>query len=158
IAPWMLKNWIVLHDPIAPFGGTIFRNPYFHILSMQQYAAYFRRYELPNLWALPLEVTVRGPATNRLIVPLFIAAPLALLALRFRSGRRLLAAGLIVFAPFFANVGTRFLLPALPFFALAVTLSLNLAPVLALLMLFHAVASWPALIPRYADPYSWSLD
>ncbi len=30
IAPWMLKNWIVVRNPIAPFGDSIFRNPYFH--------------------------------------------------------------------------------------------------------------------------------
>ena len=27
IVPWMVKDWVYLHDPIAPFGSSIFRNP-----------------------------------------------------------------------------------------------------------------------------------
>ncbi len=158
VAPWMLKDWITFHNPIAPFGNRIFRNPYFTVAFEQQYFAYLHRYDLPNLWALPLEATVRGQATSGLVGPVFLAAPLALLGLRFRAGRRLLAAGALVGATYFANVGTRFLIPALPFLALVMAIPLPAAPgFAAAVMAIHALLSWPSIIPRYSAPYPWRL-
>jgi hypothetical protein len=159
IAPWMVKNWIVVRNPIAPFGNQIFRNPNFHVLSEQQYAAYFRRYEVTDLRTLPLEVTLRGQKTQGIIGAAFLAAPMALAALRYRAGRRLLAAGTVLLATYFANIGTRFLIPSLPFFSMAMALALgNSTALLAALMIFHAASSWPAGLKRYAAPYAWRLD
>ena len=184
VAPWMLKDWITLRNPVAPFGNQIFRNPYFHVMFEQEYTSYLRRYDIANLWTLPLEVTVRGQKTAGIVGPVFLLAPVALLALRYRAGRRLLAAGLVVFGTYFANVGTRFLIPMLPFLALAMALAVVPTPrplpdgrgsadtteprasasgqtlyaslVLAALMIVHAATSWPGGIERYA-PGSWSL-
>lgn len=158
IVPWVAKNWIYMQNPVAPFFNKVFRNPYYRIRTEQDYSEYLSRMEVANKWTLPLEVTIRGEKTGGLIGPIFLLAPVALLALRFREGRRLLIAGLVMFAPYFANVGTRFLIPCLPFFALAMALAVPWAPVLAAVVVFHAVTSWPTVIPRYAAKYAWRLD
>jgi hypothetical protein len=158
IAPWMIKNRIYADNPVAPLANRIFRNPYVHVLTEEVWTRNQRRYELENKWTLPIEVTLRGEKTSGLIGPVFLLAPLALLSLRERTGRRLLAAGVLFLATYFANVGTRFLIPCLPFFSLAMALPLaNVRPLLAAMMLFHAVASWPPVIAMYA-PRSWSLN
>ena len=137
IAPWMLKDWITLRNPIAPFGNRYFPNPYFHVQQEQDYAAYYRRYDLPDLRKLPLEVTLRGGTTQGVLGMAFLAAPIALGALRFRAGRRLLAAGAVVFLTYFLNIGTRFLIPSLPFLSLSMALALgNSTGLLVSLMLF----------------------
>jgi hypothetical protein len=159
IAPWMIKDWIVVRNPVAPLGNAIFRNPYVHVSFEQALNEKFGRYDVPNKWTLPLEVAMRGAKTGGVIGPVFLAAPLALLALRWNVGRRLLAAGALLLAVCFFNVGTRFLIPCLPFFSMAMALSLDFSPPLLLvLMFFHAITSWPAGIRVYADPFVWSLD
>jgi hypothetical protein len=70
----------------------------------------------------------------------------------------LLLAGCLMFAPYVANVGTRFLIPSLPFFALAMAMAVDWPPALAAVLMFHALASWPSMIPRYASRYAWRLD
>jgi Dolichyl-phosphate-mannose-protein mannosyltransferase len=158
IVPWVTKDWIYAENPVAPFFNKIFRNPYRHVVSEQQYNAGLSRYDVENKWTLPLEVTVRGGKTGGLLGPIFLLAPIALAALRFREGRRLLLPGLLMLAPYLANVGTRFLIPCLPFFAMAMAIAVSWPPALAAMMLFHALLSWPSIIPRYAAKYSWRLD
>jgi len=158
IVPWVAKDWIYMQNPAAPFFNKTFRNPYRRVVAEQEFNDFLSRYGVENKWTLPLEVTIRGEKTTGLIGPVFLLAPLALLALRFREGRRLLLAGLLLFAPYLANVGTRFLIPCLPFFSLAMALAISYPPALAAILVFHAVASWPSIIPRYASKYAWRLD
>lgn len=158
VGPWVAKDWIYMENPVAPFFNNIFRNPYRRVIQEQQYNSYLSRYGVENKWTLPLEVTVRGQKTTGLIGPIFLLAPIALLALRFREGRRLLLPGLMLFAPFLSNAGTRFLIPCLPFFSLALAMAIPWTPALAAMLLFHAVASWPSTIPVYASKYAWRLD
>jgi hypothetical protein len=159
ILPWMVKDWIVVGNPVAPFANQIFRNPNFHVVTIQQWADYMSRYEIPNLWTLPLEVTVRGQKTQGLIGPVFLLAPLGLLSLRFAPGRRLLAMGVLLLATYLSNVGARFLIPELPFFALALVLALGNSPgLIAALAIFHAASSWPTELRGYATPGAWRLD
>jgi hypothetical protein len=158
IVPWAAKDWIYAANPVAPVFSKVFRNPYRHVVSEQEYNEFLSHYSVENKWTLPLEVTVRGEKTTGLIGPIFLLAPLALLALRFREGRRLLLPGLLLFLPFFTNVGTRFLIPCLPFFSLALAMAVPWTPALAAIMVFHALASWPSNIHRYAAPYAWKLD
>jgi hypothetical protein len=52
---------------------------------------------------------------------------------------------------YLGNIGTRFLIPPLPFVALAMALVLARVPGLPVaLALLHAVLSWPTVVPRYA--------
>ncbi len=159
--PWALKNWIYAENPVAPFANEIFRNPYVHVSFEKDLAKKLRSYDVENKWTLPLEVTVRGAKTAGLLGPVFLAAPLALFALRFREGRRLLFPGLLLLATFPANVGTRFLIPSLPFISLALALVLTIALrrkwLLALVVLVHAVASWPDGFNLWHKGYAWRL-
>lgn len=158
ILPWMAKDWIYADNPVAPFFNKVFRNPYRRVIQEQEYADFLSHYTVENKWALPLEVTIHGEKTTGLLGPVFLLAPMALLALRFREGRRLLLPGLLLFLPFFTNVGTRFLIPCLPFVSLAMAMAVPWTPVLGAMLLFHAVASWPSMIPRYSSAYAWHLD
>jgi hypothetical protein len=102
---------------------------------------------------------VRGQALGGLLGPVFLFSPLALVALRDPVGRRLLAAALLFGLPYAANIGTRFLIPPLPYVALAMAIVLGRWPrLLALLVLAHAVSAWPEVMVRYCDPYAWRLD
>jgi F5/8 type C domain len=157
-APWMIKNWVYVDNPVAPLANRIFRNPYMHVSVEQQLSEYARSYDVRNRWTLPLEVTLRGEKTQGVIGAMFLAAPLALLALRDRAGRRLLAAGAVMLAPYFANVGTRFLIPVLPFLSLAMAIPLaSSTALLAALMIVHSALSWPSVLHR-VSPHAWSLD
>lgn len=156
--PWIARNWIWYQNPLAPFGSWIFRNPYIHIIFEHDYSANLRTYYMPSLWPLPMELTVRGGATYGIIGPAFLLLPAALVALRYQAGRRLLLAGALVFSTYFANIGTRFLIPCLPFFSLALGLAFGESiPLLGALMVFHAVASWPPVMNRYVNPNCWRL-
>ena len=156
--PWMVRNWIWYQNPVAPFANSIFRNPYIHVIFEQDYSQYLRHYGMPNLRMLPLDLTVRGEFVSGIIGPAFLLLPIALAALRFQAGRRLLLAGTLVFSTYFANIGARFLIPALPFFSLALGLAFaEAAPLLAALMLLHAVASWPPTLNRYVNSNCWRL-
>ncbi len=157
IAPWMIKNWVYVENPVAPLANRVFRNPYVHVMAEEVLSANMRRYAVANKWTLPIEVTVRGEKTNGLLGPIFLLAPLALLALRERAGRRLLGVGFVLLASYFANVGTRFLIPCLPFFSLAMALPFaNYPAALGAMMVFQAATSWPLVLSLYA-PNAWHL-
>ena len=162
IAPWMIKDWVEVRNPVAPLGNAIFRNPYVHVSFEQALNENLRRYGLTNKWTLPLEVTMRGDKTEGVIGPVFLAAPLALLALRQSAGRRLKRwrAGAVLLAVYFFNIGTRFLIPCLPFFSLAMALSVDFSHAASpgIDGVSCVITSWPAGIRVYADPYVWSLD
>jgi len=158
IVPWVTKNWIYAANPAAPFFNKIFRNPYFHVVTEKEYKDFLSNYGVQNKWMLPLEVTVRGQLTGGLIGPIFLLTPIALLALRFRQGRRLLLAGAVMLAPYATNVGSRFLIPCLPFFSVTLALAVPWAPVLAVVLIAHAWLSWPSHINSYSSPYAWRLD
>jgi hypothetical protein len=159
IAPWMIKDWVFVHDPVAPFASALFPNPSVHSIVIEEWAKYLRTYGITNLWTLPMEDTVRGGKTQGIIGPVFLLSPLALLALRERAGRRLVLAGLLLLATYFGNVGTRFLIPCLPFFSLALAIALSKPwPVLPAILIFHAVISWPTTLPLYADRYLWRIE
>ena len=117
--PWMAKSWIEVANPLSPYANRVFPNPYVHISFEETYRKYMQVYALTSYWQIPWQVTVRGDLTTGLIGPLFLLTPIALLALRFREGRQLLLAGLIFGLPYLTNVGTRFLIPAIPFISLS---------------------------------------
>jgi hypothetical protein len=156
--PWAIRNALWYQNPIAPMGNAIFPNPHFYILAERDWAAWLRHYDVQDRRELPLEVTVRGVTTNGLLGPVFLLAPAALVALRYPHGRRLLAAGAMLLATYPANVGTRFLIPCLPFFSLALALAAGERRLLlAGAMLAHAVSAWPTVVRSYA-PGAWRIE
>lgn len=157
--PWVARNWLLYQNPMAPLGTAIFRNPYTHVLFEQEYSKFLSTYNVADRRTLPLEVTLHGTMTQGIIGPLFLLLPLGIFALRHRVGRQLWIAAMLVSATYVANVGTRFLIPGLPFFSFLIALPLAEWPVLlGGLMIVHAGLSWPSMIPRYADEYAWRMD
>ena len=160
VLPWIVKNVVVVQNPFSPFLNSLFPNPYVDPAFEKAYAAWMHRYAgLKSFADIPLEVTVRGWVLAGFLGPLFLLSPVALFALRWPAGRRLMLAALIFLLPYWANIGTRFLLPALPFVALSMALIMERIPgVLPALILAHAVASWPSLVDKYCAGYAWHLD
>ncbi len=157
IAPWAAKNWLWLGNPVSPFLNHLFPNPYIHISFEQEYAQHMRHYVgLSSPWALPWEATVRGEVLHGFLGPVFLLAPLALLALRRAEGRRLLLAAVVFALTYPMNVGARFLIPSLPFVSLAMGLAGGrwLGPAL---VVAHGVLSWPPVPGGYCEPYAWRL-
>jgi hypothetical protein len=157
IAPWLLKNWIWLDNPVAPFFNRFFPNPYVLVSFEETYRHVLTMYDLKSRWQIPMAVTTRGSLTG-VLGPVFLLSPLALISLRWSAGRRLLLAALVFGANYFTNIGARFLIAPLPFIALALAMALSTVPHLAIAVaLLHAVISWPNLMPKYAMPYAWRL-
>jgi 4-amino-4-deoxy-L-arabinose transferase-like glycosyltransferase len=155
VLPWMIKNQIFNGNPFAPFANRLFPNPYVHISFEEQYRSNLRHYLLTDWLHAPWELTVKGERLQGFFGPVFLLMPFVVWSLRRREGRRLLLAGSLFAIPWFLNVGTRFLIPAVPPLTLALALALRrparLLPAVALL---HGILSWYATPFRYFDLYA----
>jgi hypothetical protein len=156
--PWVVKNILWVGNPVSPLFNRYFPNPYVHIDFERYWSGYLTRYDLPTRWSIPLEATVRGERLCGLLGPVFLLIPLAFFGVRLRAGRRALAAAVLFTIPYFANIGTRFFIPPLPFYAFALGLALTeMRLLLAVVMVAHAVLSWPTAVRWYSAPYPWML-
>jgi hypothetical protein len=159
MAPWLIKNAIFVSNPFSPFLNRFFPNPYVYASFEKEYVDSFRRMNGVTLPEIPVEATIEGGRLTGLIGPVFLLAPLALLAVRHRYGRQILLAGAIFLIPYFQNIGARFLLPVLPFLALALALVVDefrgAAPVV---LGAHLFLSWPSHVPYYANQYAWRIE
>jgi Dolichyl-phosphate-mannose-protein mannosyltransferase len=157
IVPWIVKNWLWVHNPVSPFFNSWFPNPYVTTSFEAEYREYLTHYELSSLREIPMQVTTYGRLSG-VLGPVFLLAPLALLASFRREGRQLLLAALVFGSPYFSNIGARFLIAPLPFIALALALVLSRVPGLAFaVVLVHAYLSWPSIVPKYAKEDAWRL-
>ncbi|HEY3442263.1 MAG TPA: discoidin domain-containing protein [Paludibaculum sp.] len=157
ILPWVARNWIWFGNPFSPLFNAWFPNPWVHISFEQDYQRMMRNYTgLTSYLQLPMELAVRGQILGGFLGPLFLLTPLALLSLRKPAARRALAAAALFALPYAANVGTRFLIPALPFVAFALAAGLP-SIVLPVLVLAHALLSFPDVPARYTDTYAWRI-
>jgi len=159
ILPWMLKDWIEVANPFAPLANRIFPNPYAHISWEDEWRSYLSTYGLHSRWQIPLEATVKGGQLEGFLGPLFLLTPVALLALRFREGRQLLLAGLLFGSTYFGNIGTRFLIPIVPFVSLALALAIaNLPWLLLALVAANAIVCWPGMYLTYCARGAWRIE
>jgi hypothetical protein len=157
IAPWLLKNWVYLHNPVAPFFNRQFPNSYVMAGFEDIYRRMMAIYQLKSRWEIPMQVTTYGSLSG-LLGPVFLLAPLGLVALRRKEGRQLWLAALVFSLNYFSNIAARFLIPSMPFVALALALALSAVPRLAMAVaMLSAVLSWPAMVGRYAHPDAWRL-
>jgi hypothetical protein len=154
--PWAIRAAVLTGNPFAPLLNRFFPNPHFHVDTEQALHSYLRDYGGVAWQWLPLEVTIYGDRVQGLLGPVWLLLPVALLALRRWEGRLLLGAAAVAAMPWLLNIGTRFLMPALPFLALALCLVVprGLLPVV---LAVHALFSWPQLIPLWARPHAWAL-
>ena len=154
-APWPLRNWLYYGNPAAPLMNRLWPNEFVHASFEQDYVEFMRRYPgIESYKQLPLELTVRGQLLGGFWGPLFLLAPAGLLALRRKLGRKMVLAAAVLAAPYAANIGARFLMPAAPFVSYAMALGLP-APVLPLLAAAHAVGGIPDLPDRYLGDIGW---
>jgi 4-amino-4-deoxy-L-arabinose transferase-like glycosyltransferase len=156
ILPWMIRSVALTGNPVAPLFNAWFPNPYFLVSIERGLAKFMNSYAgftFRNAW---WELTMGG-ASHGIVGPLFLLLPVGLLALRYRAGRWVWLAGGLLALPWFINVGTRFLMPSLAFFALALAMTLP-KPVAWAALAFHAVACWPAVVATYERPGLWRLD
>ncbi|HKD09292.1 MAG TPA: hypothetical protein VKB79_25535 [Bryobacteraceae bacterium] len=150
--PWLVKNWMWMDNPVSPFFNRLFVNPYIHVSFEESYRRYLATYGLPSLWPLPWIVTVTGQLGGQ-IGPLFLLAPIGLVALRTREGRRCLLGAAFFLLPYPQNIGARFLIPALPFLALGIAMALEFSQAaLAAVVAGAALLAWPRVIDRYRAP------
>jgi hypothetical protein len=159
VAPWVLRNWIWLGNPLAPFMNSVFPNSYYHPGMERIYAEMLKHYyAIKHYWQIPLELTIRGGLVEGLFGPVFLLFPVALFACRFKIGRQLLLAALVFFIPAYFNVGSRFLIPCLPFVALAIGIVLAEIPgALAVLAMFEVLVCWPPYVSAWSAPWSWRI-
>jgi len=159
ITPWVLRNWLWLGNPAAPFLNHWFPNPYWTDRLEGSYLSGLAHYpHVKSYLDIPLQLTVIGGLVPGLLGPIFLLAPISLLALRQSQGRRLWLAGAVFAIPALFNTEVRFLIPSVPFFALAMGLALeNSWGVLPVLAVFHAVISWPSVLDVYCDPNAWRI-
>ena len=155
IVPWMARNAVVAGNPFAPLFNAWFPNPYFHVAMEKALADTLASYGGVTIWSAPWELAIGGRLQGT-IGPALLALPLALLALRRGAGRLLWLAAAIAALPWFWNMGTRFLLPALPFLALALAMALP-RPLFWAVVAVQVVACWPTVLKEYAAPHVWFL-
>jgi hypothetical protein len=159
-APWILRDLIMTGNPVAPLFNRLFPNPYFHLAMERNLAAGLRALSGVPPWRVPYELLVGGTFGGTL-GPVFFALPLGLLALRKPAGRLCWMAAALLALPWFWNVGARFLMPALPFLALALALAVSMAlPRQALwaCVAVQALACWPQIFGLYHPAYAWRLE
>lgn len=152
-APWMLRNWYWLGNPFAPFFNRWFPNPFY---PAEAEASYLR--ELRTVDGGVFDLVVTGAKLPGLVGPVFLLAPFALLALRYPVGRRLLLGAAVFTIPAVLNPGARFLIPALPFAALAMGVAMQNSPgAIPVLAAFHVLLGFPAVMPSYCAPWAWRI-
>ncbi len=159
VAPWLLRNWLWLGNPAAPFLNRWFPNPYYQPGEEHEYLAGLADYpHVKYYWEIPVQLTVLGGLVPGMVGPVFLLAPFALLALRHPHGRRLLIAAVVFAIPAYWNTEVRFLIPALAPLALAMGLAMaNSWGVMPALALFQALVCWPSVLPLYCDQYAWRI-
>ena len=143
IIPTLVKNWIVVRNPVSPFFNRVFPNPYVHVNFEEEMSSRMRSYEVHSLQELVYDVTTRGDKTQGVLGPVFLLAPLSLLALRCAPGRRLLVGALAFLLPYPSNLGTRFLLPAATLLAPGIVAGIIAGWPMRPFVSLHASFSWP---------------
>jgi len=159
VAPWLAKNALFVHNPVSPFLNRVFPNPYVYPSFEADFLAGSRHFNGVTTAEIPLEATIGGERLSGFVGPLFLLAPLALLALRAAAGRQVLIAAAVYLVPYFGNISVRLLIPALLFLSLALAIAAERKPPwAAILVAIHAVTCWPAVAALYTQPFAWRIE
>ena len=159
IAPWMIKNWLWLDNPVSPFFNRIFPNAYVTIAFEDEYRNNLRHFNGASLnWHIPIDLAITGNKVQGNLGPAFLLIPIAAAGLKTKEVRRLLFAGLLFALPWFDNLGTRFMIPCAPFFAMAIAITISqwkwTVPAFAIV---QTIVSWPSVVGLYCEQYNWRL-
>jgi hypothetical protein len=158
-SPWLIRNAVYMHNPVAPFFNRVFPNPYVSPKFESDYAESMAHYAgTTSARELAVKYTVTGAGVVGFLGPLFLLAPLGLIVLRTPRGRRLLWAAVLFGLPIIANGGTRFLIPAVPCLALALGMAVETTRfAVPFLILVQALAACPAVEALYCDQWAWHI-
>jgi len=108
IVPWVPRTGSRSEIPCAPFFNKYFPNPYVHISFEREYRESLAHWNGVTDWRdIPVEATLRGGKLQGVLGPVFLLAPLALLALRRREGRSVTAAAAVYGLAYPANIRPR---------------------------------------------------
>jgi hypothetical protein len=136
---------LVLAGVLALFGGVLIWGAVPPVLHLP-----IRR--LPAGWSLS------GLEVQGLFGPWLLLTPIALLAVRWKQGRRLLLAAAVCAIPIFIDNSTRLLLPASVFVAAAIGLAVQNSPgILPALLLLQCFVSWPSSVATFAAENAWRI-
>jgi hypothetical protein len=165
VAPYLVRNALWFDNPVAFFGNSVFRNPYFHIAFEQDYARHLAHLNGLEWREMPMELTTGGPHVEGCLGAVFLLAPLALAGVLWPPSRFLVLAALSVMVSFPAARSPRYLIPALPMIAIATAFVLSRISLgvrkhvsvggilLAALVVADLVTSWPPQLDRrYRNP------
>jgi hypothetical protein len=156
VLPWVGRAWWLTGNPVAPLLNRWFPNPWFHQSTEEHLARYLRSYEGVTWANVPYVLALDGQRLQGLIGPALFLTPLALLALRKRSGRRLLGSAALAAAPWVLNIGARFFMPAWIFLSLALAVALPLRVCVGAALL-QALLCFPPVLDLYVSPGAWRL-
>jgi hypothetical protein len=147
LLPWLLRNWAWWGNPFAPLLNAWFPNPLVTSVFEHEWTRDLRTYDLQGAGEWAWNLFVMGDKISGTLGPVWLLAPLG-----FLEWPWVLAA-----AAYPLNIGTRFLLPALPFLAWGVGKFLSRWRKVALIILAaHLLLSWPYFLRWYAN--GWTLD
>lgn len=151
IAPYLVWNYAIFGNPVLPFLNAWFPNRFVHLSFERMAREMMQVYPgLSSWWQWPWEAAVRGGVLQGFLGPVFLLLPLSIFALRDKLGRALLVVGFVFAIPITGNMGTRFILPALPFFSLALGLVISRWPgALCLVLAVHVVTVLPPVARQY---------
>jgi hypothetical protein len=156
IAPWWIKNLATVGNPLAPFANKVFSNHYFTARFETEYIR-GQRWDGSTSDRL-IDATIRGGKGGGFLGPLFLLAPISLLAFRYQQGRRLLLCAGLFLMPALANGQTRFLMPSAVFVALSLCLSVWKARgALIAFAIAAPVFAYPPVADVYCDSWAWRL-
>jgi hypothetical protein len=159
MGPWIARTFYNTGNPFSPLFNRWFPNAVFDATLEADWLRYLREYRgLDSYWSIPFEATVRGEVLQGLTGPLLLLAPLGLWAIREAGGRRWLFAWLVLTLPYLSNIGTRFLIPGLPFLALAMMQVVGKAPRAAMAVaMLGGVLNWPNVVEQYCAAHAWRI-
>jgi hypothetical protein len=160
--PWVVRDMVIFGNPFFPFLNALFPNPWQYPMIEAALRRIFEHMSDVQLWQIPFQVTTGGKLAG-ITGPVFLLTPLAVLSARSRFGRHLLIAVLAFSVTYFANIGARFLIPALPFLCVALALGILEVPRIGkslaiLVVLAHGLLSWPSFIGRWSPDYQWRIE
>lgn len=162
VVPWMAKNAAQFGNPFFPVLNRFFPNPFMYQMledEMRRIVAHLSNVTWPQI---PWEATTGGQLAG-ILGPIFLLAPLALLAIARPAARHALYACAFILVTYPASIGTRFLIPALPFLGLALSIAITRIPrvgtsLAITVLLAHALLSWPPWIERWSGHFQWRID
>jgi hypothetical protein len=153
--PWLVRDWALTGNPVAPLMNAVFPNPYFHVARERELAEGLRSLGEVSRLGVPWELAF-GDRLTGTFGPLLLALPLGLLALRRPAGRLCLAAAALLAAPWFFDTGARFLMPSVAFAALALGMALP-RPAAWAAIVIQAALCWPQVIDTWETRFAFRL-